>query len=129
LLFEILRFRDPLVIVGGPPCQPFSKAGYWTEGGEEARFRRARAEGLKVIRSAKTPEPRPDQRRNLVFEFLRLILETRADAFVFENVPTIKHPRNIALLETFKRGAQDGGYILTEDRAGAVPAPWSYIAR
>jgi DNA (cytosine-5)-methyltransferase 1 len=115
-----LSARDPLIIVGGPPCQPFSKAAYWSEGGEEARFRRARAEGLKVVRSTKTLEPRPDQRRNLVFEFLRVILETRADAFVFENVPTIKHPRNIALLESFKRGAQDGGYILTEVIANAA---------
>lgn len=115
-----LSIRDPLIIVGGSPCQPFSKAAYWTEGGEEARFRRSRAEGRKVVRSVRTPVPRPDERRNLVFEFLRLLLETRADAFVFENVPTIKHSRNIALLDAFKRGAQDSGYILTEVIANAA---------
>ena len=73
-----LSARDPLIIVGGPPCQRFSKAAYWTEGGEEARFRRSRAEGHKMVRSTKTPEPSPDQRRNFVFEFLRLLFETRA---------------------------------------------------
>src|ERR1051326_7634 len=34
--------RDPLIIIGGAPCQPFSKAAYWTEKGDEARYRRER---------------------------------------------------------------------------------------
>src|SRR5665213_3699476 len=25
------------LLIGGPPCQPFSKAGYWTSSGDEAR--------------------------------------------------------------------------------------------
>src|SRR5437660_1467679 len=36
---------DPLIVVGGAPCQPFSKAAYWTEAGDEAAYRRARASG------------------------------------------------------------------------------------
>jgi DNA (cytosine-5)-methyltransferase 1 len=30
--------RDPLVVVGGAPCQPFSKAAYWTESGDDAAY-------------------------------------------------------------------------------------------
>src|SRR5690242_12027578 len=25
-----LKQKEPLIVVGGPPCQPFSKAAYWT---------------------------------------------------------------------------------------------------
>src|SRR5437899_3285493 len=35
--------KEPLLVLGGPPCQPFSKASYWTHSGEEAAYRRARA--------------------------------------------------------------------------------------
>ena len=34
-----LKSKEPLILVGGPPCQPFSKAAYWTEAGEDAAFR------------------------------------------------------------------------------------------
>lgn len=51
------------LLVGGPPCQPFSVAGK----------RRALE----------------DQRGDLIFEFVRLLDETRADAFIFENVPNL----------------------------------------
>lgn len=51
------------LLVGGPPCQPFSVAGK----------RRALA----------------DHRGDLIFELVRLLDETRADAFIFENVPNL----------------------------------------
>ena len=51
------------LLVGGPPCQPFSVAGK----------RRALA----------------DHRGDLIFEFVRLLAETQADAFIFENVPNL----------------------------------------
>src|ERR1700722_10046129 len=42
--------KDPLLVVGGAPCQPFSKAAYWVEEGEEAKYRRERAAGKSVAR-------------------------------------------------------------------------------
>jgi DNA (cytosine-5)-methyltransferase 1 len=111
---------DPLIVVGGAPCQPFSKAAYWTETGEESRYRRARAAGEAVIRPAALTEPRPDARRTLVEEFWRLIYEADADGFVFENVPSIKHPRNLPVLEGFRRAAEDAGYQVTQVTANAA---------
>lgn len=111
---------DPLIVVGGAPCQPFSKAAYWTETGEESRYRRARAAGEAVTRPAAPTEPRPDARRTLVEEFWRLIYEADADGFVFENVPSIKHPRNLPVLEGFRRAAEDAGYQVTQVTANAA---------
>jgi len=111
---------DPVIVVGGAPCQPFSKAAYWVEDGEESRYRRARAAGEIVTRPAAPTSPRPDSRRTLVEEFWRLIYEANADGFVFENVPSIKHPRNRPVLEGFKRAAESAGYLVTELTANAA---------
>lgn len=51
------------LLVGGPPCQPFSVAG--------------KRQGLQ------------DRRGDLVFEFVRILAETQADAYIFENVPNL----------------------------------------
>ncbi|HEY1711084.1 MAG TPA: DNA cytosine methyltransferase [Rhizomicrobium sp.] len=115
-----LKKRDRLVIVGGAPCQPFSKAAYWLEDGKDAAYRRDRVKGL---RGRKPPPPthvRPDERRDLVHEFWRLVRESDADGFVFENVPSIKHPRNLPLYEWFVRTAKRGGFEITEIVANAA---------
>jgi DNA (cytosine-5)-methyltransferase 1 len=111
---------DPLVIVGGAPCQPFSKAAYWVEDGDEARYRRLRSAGLTIERPAAPTEVRPDERRTLIDEFWRLIDESDADGFVFENVPSIKHPRNRPIFESFCRSAEAAGFRLQEVRANAA---------
>lgn len=111
---------DPVIIVGGAPCQPFSKAAYWVEDGEESRYRRARAAGEVVARPTPPSHPRPDARRTLVEEFWRLIYEANADGFVFENVPSIKHPRNRPVLEGFRHAAEAAGYLVTEITANAA---------
>lgn len=115
-----LGSSDPLIIIGGAPCQPFSKAAYWTEAGDESRYRRAKAQGASASRPAPPTEPREDERRSLVDEFWRLIFEANADGFVFENVPSIKHPRNRPVLEGFKKAARDAGYLVTEMTANAA---------
>ncbi len=46
-----LSRTEPCIVVGGPPCQPFSKASYWTDPGDDSRYRRAR-------RGGKTPTGR-----------------------------------------------------------------------
>ncbi|WP_421729435.1 DNA cytosine methyltransferase [Brevundimonas sp.] len=111
---------DPLIVVGGAPCQPFSKAAYWVETGEESRYRRARAAGEVLVRPAAPTQARPDERRTLVEEFWRLIYESNADGFVFENVPSIRHPRNKPVLDGFRQAALDAGYEVTETLGNAA---------
>ncbi len=73
---QVLKDNNPekLVLLGGPPCQPFSKAGYW-----------------------KTLSQRlgPDDPRNMIGSYLHLIDEIRPDGFILENVESIMHPHNI----------------------------------
>jgi DNA (cytosine-5)-methyltransferase 1 len=101
---------DPLLVVGGPPCQPFSKAAYWTDEGNEARYRRERARGIKTRRPSPPSFVRPDGRRTLVQEFLRLVIESDADAFLFENVRSITHPRHRPILNGLVAAAEEAGY-------------------
>lgn len=115
-----LKRGDPLVIVGGPPCQPFSKAAYWTDPGDDARYREARANGRRATRPQPITKPRPDKRRSLLDEFHRLVCESAADGFVFENVPSILHPRNRRTAEKLMRAFESEGYNLTLVRASAV---------
>jgi DNA (cytosine-5)-methyltransferase 1 len=112
--------RDPLLLVGGAPCQPFSKAAYWVDPGDEARYRRARARGEQAVRPMGPVAARPDPRRSLVQEFWRLVVEADADAFVFENVPSILHPRNRHVVQELTDQAEAKGYGVRVVRANAV---------
>lgn len=105
-----LRPCDDLVIIGGAPCQPFSKAAYWVDKGDEAAFRRARARGEDAPKPTEALVARPDSRRTLVHEFWRLVRESDAAAFVFENVPSILHPRNKHIFEALRTDAESAGY-------------------
>lgn len=53
------------VLIGGPPCQPFSKSGYWSRG-DSGRLR--------------------DPRANTLAEFIRVLEDTRPRSFLLENV-------------------------------------------
>ncbi len=81
--------RAPCLVVGGPPCQPFSKLAYWTDPGDDSRYRRARARGEKAERPKPITQARPDERRSLVDEFWRLVLEIGAEGFLLGNAPSI----------------------------------------
>ena len=61
-----LRVGEADVLIGGPPCQPFSKSGYW-KSGDALRLKDPRADTLS--------------------EFLRVLAETKPRAFLLENVP------------------------------------------
>jgi DNA (cytosine-5)-methyltransferase 1 len=115
-----LTRSDPCIVIGGPPCQPFSKAAYWTDPGTDSRYRRARARGETAPRPSPILVARPDTRRSLVQEFWRLVLETRARAFLFENVPSITHPRNRPILESLMDTAAKAGFGLTLVRTNAA---------
>lgn len=111
---------DRLVVVGGAPCQPFSKAAYWTEKGDEAAYRRARARGEDVERPPPPTTVRPDGRRSLVDEFVRLVVDGNADGFLFENVPSILHPRNRPVIESFVAIMEKQGYKVNLVKASAA---------
>jgi DNA (cytosine-5)-methyltransferase 1 len=112
-----LKKTEPLVIIGGAPCQPFSKAAYWVEEGSDAAWRRDRAVGIRRERPPAPAEARPDDRRTLVEHFSRLVLESGADGFVFENVAAIQHPRNRPILNGLVRELQAGGFLIEVVRA------------
>lgn len=60
-----LKRSDAAVLIGGPPCQPFSKAGYWHRG-----------DSLRL----------DDPRANTLAAYLRVLEDTTPQAFLLENV-------------------------------------------
>jgi len=58
------------LLIGGPPCQPFSKAGYWFKGG---------------------PKRLEDSRSDTLYAYMRCIRDTLPLVFVFENVHGINY--------------------------------------
>jgi DNA (cytosine-5)-methyltransferase 1 len=60
-----LKTGEPDVLIGGPPCQPFSKSGYWVRG-DAGRL--------------------DDPRSNTLGAYLHVLEETRPRAFLLENV-------------------------------------------
>jgi DNA (cytosine-5)-methyltransferase 1 len=65
-----LRVGEPDVLIGGPPCQPFSKSSYWVSGD-----------------AARLDDPRADT----LTEFFRVLRDTRPRAFLLENVPGLAY--------------------------------------
>lgn len=61
-----LKAGDVDLLVGGPPCQPFSKSGYWARG-DSRRLSDPRATTLEA--------------------YLRVLRDTQPRAFLIENVP------------------------------------------
>lgn len=60
-----LKIGEPDVLMGGPPCQPFSKSGYWASG-DSARL--------------------DDPRSSTLGAYLRVLREARPKTFLLENV-------------------------------------------
>lgn len=60
-----LRKGQADVLIGGPPCQPFSKSGYWVDG-DAARLK--------------------DQRADTLSAFLRMVRDTQPKTLLLENV-------------------------------------------
>src|SRR5690349_5776623 len=61
-----LQAGEADVLIGGPPCQPFSKSGYWARG-DASRLNDPRADTLG--------------------QYLRVLEDTLPKAFLIENVP------------------------------------------
>lgn len=60
-----LKRKEPDLLIGGPPCQPFSKSSYWVKG-DAARLN--------------------DPRANTLGEYMRVLEDTLPRAFILENV-------------------------------------------
>lgn len=60
-----IKKGEAAVLIGGPPCQPFSKAGYWHRG-----------DSLRL----------DDPRANTLAAYLRVLQDTTPEAFLLENV-------------------------------------------
>ncbi len=88
---ELIRRNNPekLLLIGGPPCQPFSKAGYW------------------VTNENRSGNADP---RNMILPYFKLISEIKPDGFVLENVESILHPSNRAAVDTILENMEKLGY-------------------
>jgi len=91
--------RNSLIVIGGPPCQPFSKNGYW------------------VKNENRLIEHDP---RNMLSEFLRCIEEVRPAGFLFENVESLLHPTNKHVVAAFLETAASLSYRCTLYKANAA---------
>lgn len=60
-----MKRGEPDLLIGGPPCQPFSKSGYW-----------ARGDARRL----------DDPRSNTLGAYLRILEDTKPHAFLLENV-------------------------------------------
>jgi DNA (cytosine-5)-methyltransferase 1 len=80
---------DAALLVGGPPCQPFSKSGYWLKD---------KRHGIN------------DFRASYLGEYLRVLRDTRPESFIMENVPSLFHAAHRGMLEWFKWRASRLGY-------------------
>jgi DNA (cytosine-5)-methyltransferase 1 len=89
-----------VIIIGGAPCQPFSKAGYWV--GNNTR------RGIN------------DPRAALVDEYLRVVADVAPDGFVFENVESLLHPTNKSIVDKFLEIVAELGYGCQVVRANAL---------
>lgn len=74
------------LVIGGPPCQPFSKSGYWARG-DSARL--------------------DDPRASTLDAFLRVIGEARPRAFLLENVQGLAFKNKDEGLEHLRRGVME----------------------
>jgi DNA (cytosine-5)-methyltransferase 1 len=93
-LSELLLDIDVSLIAGGPPCQPFSKAG--------------RSLIRDLVRQGRRPPK--DQRRDLWLSFLAVIERVRPPAVLMENVPDMALERDMMILRTMVDELERLGY-------------------
>jgi len=101
-----LLAQAPIALVaGGPPCQPFSRAG--------------RSAIRHLVRAGRRPAV--DERRELWQVWLRIVLAVRPQAVMLENVPDMALGDDAVVLRRIVEALQDGGY---ETHFDIVEAPW-----
>lgn len=95
---ELLRVSRIDVLAGGPPCQPFSKAG-------RSKMRSLVREGTRE---------RHDQRRDLWRSYLEIIRLAQPRAVIMENVPEMALDREMFILRSIVQRLEDWGYSVEE---------------
>lgn len=83
-----LRSGQPALVIGGPPCTPFSKSGFWLEQKRESR----------------------DPNASLLDEYVRVVREARPEAFVLENVQGLTYKTHRAQFERLLGALGELGY-------------------
>lgn len=79
---------QPVLVVGGPPCTPFSKSGFWLEEKRESQ----------------------DPNASLLDEYVRVVRESKPEAFVLENVQGLTYKTHHAQFQRLLRGLGKLGY-------------------
>jgi len=105
-LGDLVHEAEIDLIAGGPPCQPFSKAG-------RSMIRYRVQSGLR--------DPR-DQRRDLWRSFLEIIDRGRPKAVLMENVPDMALDREMFILRSIVEELEQIGYSVEE----RVVDTWRY---
>ena len=98
---HIIKTNNPekLILIGGPPCQPFSKAGYW------------------VTHQNRLGSEDP---RNMIGQYLRIIEELKPNGFLLENVESLLHPKNINAVKDLEEAIYKLGYKFIKYKANAA---------
>lgn len=79
---------DPVLVVGGPPCTPFSKSGFWLEEKRESL----------------------DPNASLLDEYVRIVRDTKPEAFVLENVQGLTYSTHRAQFQRLLGQLTELGY-------------------
>jgi DNA (cytosine-5)-methyltransferase 1 len=95
---QMLRSVNIDVLAGGPPCQPFSKAG---------------RSGMRYLVQHGLREPH-DKRRDLWESYLEIVRLAQPRAVIMENVPDMALDREMFILRSIVRRLEDWGYSVQE---------------
>ena len=93
---DLISKLDVDVVAGGPPCQPFSKAG-------ASKIRSLVQTGVR---------PEHDERRDLWQAFLEIVQRVQPPAVVFENVPDMAIAADTTIVRRLVSELETDGYAV-----------------
>ena len=95
---ELLKEADVELLAGGPPCQPFSRAG-------RSKIRH------RILHGFDDPS---EERRHLWRSYLEIITIAQPVAVLMENVPDMALDKDMFILRTMVRELESIGYAVEE---------------
>lgn len=95
-IVDLICELDVEIVAGGPPCQPFSRAG-------RSKIRSLVQAGIR---------PEHDNRRDLWRTFLDVVLRARPRAVLLENVPDMAVTSDTAIVRTLVSELEAEGYAV-----------------